>query len=46
MKEALCPILGLKEDELGIKAKTNEGLDTIGKGEAIASLAQALVKKK
>lgn len=46
MKEALCPILGLKEDELGIKAKTNEGLGAVGKGEAIASLAQALVKEK
>lgn len=45
MKEALCPILGLKENELGIKAKTNEGLDALGKGEAIASLALALVRK-
>ncbi len=46
MKETLCPILGLEQDEIGIKAKTNEGLDAVGKGEAIASLAQVLVKEK
>ena len=46
MKGVLCPILGIGRDDLGIKAKTNEGLGVLGQGEAIASLAQVLVKKK
>ena len=46
MKEVLCPILGIKKDNLGVKAKTNEGLGVIGKGKAIACLAQVLVKRK
>jgi 2-C-methyl-D-erythritol 2,4-cyclodiphosphate synthase len=46
MKEVLCPILGTEEQDLGIKAKTNEGLGTIGKEEAIASLAQVLIREK
>lgn len=46
MKGVLCPILGVEKDDLGIKAKTNEGLGALGRGEAIASLAQVLVKKK
>ncbi len=46
MKEVLCPILGVGRDDLGIKAKTNEGLGEIGQGLAIASWAQVLVKKK
>lgn len=46
MKEVLCPILGIGRDDLGIKAKTNEGLGEIGQGVAIASWVQVLVKKK
>ena len=46
MKEVLCPVLGIGKDDLGIKAKTNEGLGAIGKEEAIASLAQALIREK
>ncbi len=46
MKEVLCPILGVGRDDLGIKAKTNEGLGEIGQGVAIASWVQVLVKKK
>lgn len=45
MKERLCSILGIEENDLGIKAKTNEGVGEIGRGEAIASWAQVLVKK-
>lgn len=44
MKKALCPFLGIKEEELGIKAKTAEGLGFIGGGQAIAVLAQVLIK--
>jgi 2-C-methyl-D-erythritol 2,4-cyclodiphosphate synthase len=45
MKGVLCPILGIEGDDLGIKAKTNEGLGEIGRREAIASFAQVLVDK-
>ena len=43
MKAVLCPILGIGKDDLGIKAKTNEGLGAVGQGVAIASWAQVLV---
>jgi len=46
MKEILCPILGIAQSDLGIKAKTNEGLGAIGRGEAIASLVQVLMREK
>ncbi len=46
MKDVLCPILGVRRDDLGIKAKTNEGLGEIGQEVAIASWAQVLLKKK
>lgn len=46
MKKILCPILGMAQRDLGIKAKTNEGLGAIGRGEAIASLAQVLMGEK
>lgn len=44
MKEILCPILQIEQEDLGIKAKTNEGLGVIGQGEAIAAWAQVLIK--
>jgi 2-C-methyl-D-erythritol 2,4-cyclodiphosphate synthase len=43
MKNILCPILGLAQEDLGIKAKTNEGLGDVGEGRAIASWAVALL---
>lgn len=46
MKETLGPILGVGQDGLGIKAKTNEGMGAIGEGEAIAAWAQVLVWEK
>jgi 2-C-methyl-D-erythritol 2,4-cyclodiphosphate synthase len=46
MKETLGPILGVGQDGLGIKAKTNEGMGVIGEGEAIAAWAQVLVREK
>ena len=46
MKDRLCPILGLARDDLGIKAKTNEGLGLIGREKAIACWAIALVEEK
>jgi len=43
MKAALCPVLGLPESCLGIKAKTNEGLGPVGEKRAIACFAVALI---
>jgi len=45
MKHVLCPLLGVAPDRLGIKGKTNEGIDAIGKGEAIACWATVLLRK-
>ncbi|MFH1418140.1 MAG: 2-C-methyl-D-erythritol 2,4-cyclodiphosphate synthase [Planctomycetota bacterium] len=36
MRECLANLLALPQSRVGIKAKTNEGLDAIGRGEAIA----------
>ncbi len=44
MKKVLCPFLGIGEEDLGIKAKTAEGLGRIGEGQAMAAIAQVLVK--
>ncbi len=44
MKAALCPVLGLPADGLGIKAKTNEGLGPVGEKRAIACYAVALIR--
>lgn len=41
MKKKLSQILVIKENQINIKAKTNEGLDSIGKKEAIAAMAIA-----
>jgi 2-C-methyl-D-erythritol 2,4-cyclodiphosphate synthase len=44
MKQALCPLLKIQADDLGIKAKTNEGIGPVGQGEAITAVAQALLE--
>ncbi len=46
MKKILGPALGLGDDELGIKAKTNEGLGSIGEGRAVACWAVAAIRVK
>jgi 2-C-methyl-D-erythritol 2,4-cyclodiphosphate synthase len=43
MKKVLCPLLRIRANDLGIKAKTHEGIGPIGRAEAIAAVAQALV---
>lgn len=43
MKEKLSGILELPENSIGIKAKTNEGFDSVGRQEAIAAYAVATV---
>jgi 2-C-methyl-D-erythritol 2,4-cyclodiphosphate synthase len=45
MKQILCPTLQIQANDLSIKAKTNEGIGPIGQGEAIASVAQALLER-
>jgi len=44
MKQVLCPLLQIGANDLGIKAKTNEGIGPIGQEEAIAALAQTLLE--
>jgi len=41
MRAALGKALGLAADQINLKAKTNEGVDAIGRGEAIAAQAIA-----
>ena len=41
MREALAQSLGISASAINLKAKTNEGVDAIGRGEALA--AQAIV---
>jgi len=42
----LCPLLKIDEKDLGIKAKTNEGMGLIGEGKAIATFVQALIRSR
>jgi len=44
MKDILCPMLGLHIKDLGIKAKTREGLGDVGEGRAIAAWAVATIE--
>lgn len=44
MKGILCPILRIDRNDLGIKAKTNEGMGLIGQKQAIACWAVVLAK--
>lgn len=46
MKEKLAPLLGISKEDLGIKAKTNEGLGIVGQEEAIAAWATVLLRQK
>ncbi len=41
MREALAKALGISVEKIHLKAKTNEGVDAIGRGEAIAAHAVA-----
>jgi 2-C-methyl-D-erythritol 2,4-cyclodiphosphate synthase len=36
MREALAKALGISPDQISLKAKTNEAVDAVGRGEAIA----------
>ena len=44
MREALAKALGIRAEQINLKAKTNEGVDAIGRGEAIAAHAIATLE--
>ncbi|MFN8547824.1 MAG: 2-C-methyl-D-erythritol 2,4-cyclodiphosphate synthase [Candidatus Eisenbacteria bacterium] len=46
MITALAGALGLAQGAIAIKARTNEGLDAIGRGEAIAAYAVVLIERR
>jgi 2-C-methyl-D-erythritol 2,4-cyclodiphosphate synthase len=45
MRTALAKALGITRDEINLKAKTNEGVDAVGRGEAIAAQAVATLSQ-
>jgi 2-C-methyl-D-erythritol 2,4-cyclodiphosphate synthase len=45
MRKILARLLGMKEGDLGIKAKTQEGLGAVGRGRAVTCWAVALVRR-
>jgi 2-C-methyl-D-erythritol 2,4-cyclodiphosphate synthase len=44
MREALAGALGIRIALISLKAKTNEGIDAVGRGEAIAAQAIATIE--
>ena len=45
MRENIASALDINIEQISVKAKTNEGLDSIGRGEAIAAIAVATVSE-
>jgi 2-C-methyl-D-erythritol 2,4-cyclodiphosphate synthase len=45
IRRSLATVLGIEADRISVKAKTNEGVDSIGRGEAIAAHAIALLRR-
>ncbi len=45
MREKIAEVLGIEVQRVSVKAKTNEGLDAIGRGEAMAVHAVVLLQK-
>jgi len=46
IRTSLAAALGLGADRVSVKAKTNEGVDAIGRGEAIAAQAVVLLRNR
>lgn len=46
MREALARALGVTADCIHLKAKTNEGVDAVGRGEAIAAYVVATLSQR
>jgi len=45
MTERIAEVLGIAPSAVSVKARTNEGLDAVGRGEAIAVHAIALIER-
>jgi 2-C-methyl-D-erythritol 2,4-cyclodiphosphate synthase len=45
MRAAIAGALGVAVEQVSVKGKTNEGLDAVGRGEAVAAWAVALVAR-
>ncbi len=46
MRKRLAQLLGVDEDRVGMKARTNEGIDAIGEKRAIAAQVVVLLEKR
>jgi 2-C-methyl-D-erythritol 2,4-cyclodiphosphate synthase len=46
IRASLATVLGVDADRISVKAKTNEGVDAVGRGEAIAAHAIALLRSR
>ena len=46
IQSRLAEALGIDESRVSVKAKTNEGVDAVGRGEAIAAHAVALLTRR
>jgi 2-C-methyl-D-erythritol 4-phosphate cytidylyltransferase/2-C-methyl-D-erythritol 2,4-cyclodiphosphate synthase len=46
MRDAIAGALGIDADRVSVKGKTNEGVDAVGRGEAIAAHAIALIRAR
>jgi 2-C-methyl-D-erythritol 2,4-cyclodiphosphate synthase len=44
MRAALAAAIGIDPGRVSVKGKTNEGVDAVGRGEAIAAHAIALIR--
>jgi 2-C-methyl-D-erythritol 2,4-cyclodiphosphate synthase len=44
MKKALAPLMNISEDDVSIKATTNEKLGYVGREEGVCSYAVALIQ--
>ena len=46
MRTAMAGAMGVDRGRVSLKAKTNEGVDAVGRGEAIAAHAAALLRQR
>ena len=46
IRKSLAELFGVTVERISVKAKTNEGLDAVGRGEAIAALAAILMRNE
>ena len=46
IRERLASVLSIDVDQVNVKAKTNEGLGSVGRGEALAAQAVILINRR